>query len=721
MRPLVLIETTTPPMFCFKFSFIYLFMMGVAFQAMAAPLFFKTVESSSKNNSPTQLNACIDGIESGLNGWSASDFNKKQEAIFLTTHPENASTYKISLFFLSGRPLNAIAEFAISATNDPNPSLAGNWVQMNISRFSAENANLQETPEHHLRANEVNPEDMGVQKDAIYFVTAFTALRGVTGFRIEAFPVIKKNTRLPAMSWGIGGNFILTEFQVEPVATTNVALNAPVKASHPLWHEMKPGALTDGLPSTIAHPAEPGGLGSAFYFQIDLGASYPLDHIGLLTRNVPKYLEKLLDRLSRVRVQVYEQAPEEGGGVVWEAIDRADGSHPESGTMDVLHKDSGKGTFHGRYLRISSDNPEPLSPQLAEVEVYPTRTLKLIDVRADGRELNRASTQVPSGVHRLALGFSIEQFGACPAQQFRWRLRGASEDWYPGYDMTLEIPAPAPGHYTFEAQAAHSDGRFDSTLLSVPVTFRVPFVQTAAFRFLVAGAILACGSLVMFFFYRRRMARMRAHEAIVQERARIARDIHDEVGARLSQLVMIQDLFSRKHAHSDTVRKELSLISDNTKKAIEALDEVVWTVNPRNDTLRALVQYLVHYAESYFAATGIACRTQIALEWPEVNLMMRPRQHLVFAFKEALQNVIKHAQADEIKITIQIENEHLQIHVADNGRGLPESSSGLGKDGLINIKSRLSDMGGFCEFKPRSKGGTEVVMTIPLKQLLALS
>jgi len=688
-------------------------------QTTADPIVFKSVQATSQGQSPADLNACIDGFEAGASGWSppSTEVKNKQAAVFVLARKENTQAFKFTLFFLSGQARNAIAEFALAATGDANPTLASNWEPMTVSRFSAENAELGETPDRHLRAGEVEPRDVGIYKDAVYSVTAFTRLHGVTGIRVEAFPVMQVNRHM-ALSWGLSRTFILTEFRAEAVATTNVALYAHVKASHPLWHDLKPEALTDGFPATIAHPSELGGMGGEFYFEIDLGASYAFDHIGLLSRNVGPDMETERKRFTRMLVRAYEQPPDSGSPPVWEAMDRADGSYPKSGAMDLLNKASGKGVFGGRYLRISSDNAAPLSPQLAEVEVYPVRTPELIHIRADGMALGIAPTIIPAGTHRLSMGFRIPQFGVCANQQFRWRFRGYDDAWSPAYTMEIDIASPLPGSYVFEAQAAHSDGNWDSTVLSLPVTVRFPFTQTTAFRLLIAGAVMSLTALVVIIFNRRHLVELRTNAAVVKERARIARNMHDEIGARLSQLAMIQDVFSRKHSLSEPVRADLGVIAQNTRKAIEALDEVVWTVNPQNDKLASLVDYLVHYAENYFAPTGIACRTNAALDWPDLHLNVQPRQELVFAFKEALQNVVKHSRATLVTICVGIENENLLLQISDNGLGLPETTGGIGKDGLGNIESRLGGIGCKCVFRNRQEGGTEVIMNIPISSVV---
>jgi signal transduction histidine kinase len=509
---------------------------------------------------------------------------------------------------------------------------------------------------------------------------------------------------------------VLTEFRAEVLTTTtNVALGVPVTATHPLYtlyETMTPDALTDGWPSTIAHPAEEDLRKKDFYFEIDLGKERALDHLTLRQRGDPYNL----DRFGKMRIRLYDRDPKKGAVPTWQTLNRADGSYPAIGEADVLRGADGKGSFRGRYLRISSENTVPGSPMLAEAEVYETRTPRLVSLKADDKELaGRTGIRVPPGVLRLGFQLEIPQSGKPLSSLYRWRVREINGDWQAANSLLLEIPCPPAGDFTLEAQAAHSDGEWDASLLAIPMTVDEPFTRSRAFFWLMAGVALAAGGGVASGISRRRISKMKAQAALAAERTRIARDMHDDVGARLSQLSFMLKSLCGDASLPASAKNEVHLITAASSETLGSLDEVVWTVNPKNDRLEVLCRHLCSHATRYFAPLGIACQIESAASWPDRWISAHDRHQVAMAFKESLQNVIKHSGASVVKLTLAMDNGDFVIRVSDNGRGLPEHPKKNDRSGLDNMKSRLAGIGGFCEIHPTAAGGTEVEMRIPAR------
>jgi signal transduction histidine kinase len=680
--------------------------------ATASPVVFNSVEATFQSGSREDLKRTLDGIESNPRGWSVGPrLDQRQAIVFHTAEPLEADILNVTLSFLSGLPNHAIAEFALSATADAEPSLAGHWEPMTIVQWSAINAVLERTEEDHLRAVEP-PEGSTAFGKATYRVVVRTPFRHTTALRLEAFPVCRAEDRpKPRMAWSADGDFVFTEFRAEVApGSTNVALGARVRTSHPVENALTAEALTDGVPYSLVHPRD-GSLGAAFFYEIDLGGSYSLDHLALRQRNDTWDI----NRFSRVLVEIYEREPAPGVLPLWKAIDRADGTHPDAAEVDVLRAADGQGEFRGRYLRISSDSRVPKSPQLAEVEVYETRKPALGSVRADGAGLDPGTPiSVPAKTRRLQLVLQIPRAGLPPDRVFRWRLLGYQDEWQPARHLLLDTPCPTAGNYTFEAQAAHSDGLWDASTLSLAITVRTPFLQTPTFRWLMAGAALLFGVLVSRAFMRRRIAALEARSALDNERRRIARDMHDDIGARLAQLAVLQDVFCSEHALAGSAQESLRQLSRIARQAVASLDEVVWTVDPQNDTLASTAEYLAQLATSYLAPLKIGCRIVAPIDWPHVEIRAQVRHELILAFKEALQNVIKHARATEVTLTLRHEAPQFSVLLADNGCGLPQHPGGPGHDGLRNMTARLAAAGGICKIKGPPGSGVVVEMSVSL-------
>ena len=420
--------------------------------------------------------------------------------------------------------------------------------------------------------------------------------------------------------------------------------------------------------------------------------------------------------MSRVRIRLYEQDPAEGALPVWEGIDREDGSYPLRGEVDILRAADGRGRFGGRYIRLSSDSPVPLSPQFAEVEVYPVRRLTPVSLRADGREIGITDgVRIPPGAFRLALEMRVANEETLRDTPFRWRFGGMDGGWLISRERTLEIPCPAAGDYTFEAQAAHSDGTWDATMMSLPLVVLAPFTQSRGFMLLVALCTLLVGGLVAWFVSHRRIVALEALSALAAERTRIARDMHDEVGARLSQLSFLLKSLERNPALPESTKGEVLQLSETASQALGSLDEVVWTVNPKNDSLESLARFLGQHATRYLGPVGITLRLIAPPAWPELVVSAQIRHDLVMAVKEALQNVVKHSAASEVILTLALEDGRFMVDITDDGCGLHEEMADCGRSGLANMKARLESLGGSFHIRRRPEGGTGVVLRVPIK------
>ena len=709
-------------------TFVWTVLTGfLAVPLLADPVLFKDVMASAAAGGDRALRQAIDGAEMNAEGWSmgSAEANatgikawsqgknpeKRHSAIFIPAAPVDANRFEISLYFLSGTRDRAMAHFALFATTDPIPTPDGSWEPLDVERFSATSTTLEQISANQLWAVERPRSFALTSNDPIYSVTSRWRGGPVTGFRLDAIPVSRPDDDAMRMSWNARGDFVLTEFKVDALheTNTNIAHKARVTASHLLSGNLSPGVLTDGRPSTYATPWEPG-LGEVFFFEIDLGQIVGIDHIGLRGRGD----NSNLDRFSKLTLRVYEADPATGTMPTWEAHHRSDGSHPANGALDQIWSTAGTGTCRGRYLRISTTSAVPFSPQLAEVEVYPVRTPELVTASADGTRIPHSrQLVVPPHTRHLTMDLAVPGSTAKEAP-FRWRLAGYEDAWQPGNALAFNFPCPGAGRYRFEAQFLHSDGQYDSTVFTLPVEVTTPFTQRPAFYLIMIASCVAVGALLMWRRNRRRLAHLESENALSMERRRIARDMHDKVGALLSQLSVRQDTFARDHALRGTAESDLLELSRCTRQAVRSLNEVVWMINPKHDTLESLADYMINYADHYLSPVEIRCIFDAADVWPACDVRSHVRHELVMAFKEALQNVVKHAGATEVQITIGVQDSNFMVVVADNGIGLPAVPGPRRGDGLENMKNRLASLGGSCEFRTRSGGGTQVVFRMPL-------
>jgi signal transduction histidine kinase len=281
-----------------------------------------------------------------------------------------------------------------------------------------------------------------------------------------------------------------------------------------------------------------------------------------------------------------------------------------------------------------------------------------------------------------------------------------------------------PGKHTFEVMAVTPLGKPDehnyTAALNVIVP-NLPFWRTP--RFFIGLIItmivvfLAETAWLMRQRLKRQMERLKWQQAVEQERARIARDIHDDLGTSLTRIAMLSET-----AQATTDVKSISSIA---REMTLAMDEIVWAVNPDNDSLDGLATYLGGYAQELLSGAKLRCRLDLPVQLPLWNLTADTRHSLFLAFKEALNNVLKHSGANEVRISLAVEPSHFVLTIEDNGHGIKtdavspkpgdeEPVRKIGGNGLANMQSRMEKIGGKFGITSNPDSGTTVSFTVPL-------
>jgi signal transduction histidine kinase len=337
--------------------------------------------------------------------------------------------------------------------------------------------------------------------------------------------------------------------------------------------------------------------------------------------------------------------------------------------------------------------------------------------------------QIPPGRHRFEFHFTGLSFTVPEKVHFKHRLDGLEQDWSePDAKRSADYGYIAPGDYTFEVVACNNDGVWSERGASLRFTLLPFFWQTWWFR---ALAILSGGAAVaatVIFAMRRRLERrlerLEQQRALERERARIAKDIHDDLGASLTRISMLSQSARSELDHS-AAASDLDRIYETSRELTRAMDEIVWAVNPQHDTLDSLATYLGKFAQDFLAAAHIKCRLDVPMQLPAWPLTAEIRHNLFLAFKEALNNAVKHAHTTEVWISLAINGMGFTLQLEDKGRGFAPESAGNGSPrdperlsggyGLVNMRRRLTEIGGRCEIQSTSGAGTRVSFVVPVK------
>ncbi len=229
-----------------------------------------------------------------------------------------------------------------------------------------------------------------------------------------------------------------------------------------------------------------------------------------------------------------------------------------------------------------------------------------------------------------------------------------------------------------------------------------------------SGPVLAVSGTVRAVERRRARRQMRGLErerAVAMERERIARDIHDEFGANLAQIGLLADFGAGAGAEAD---RNFARIAECARSVLASLDEIVWAVNPRNDNLTRLADYLCQMANEMLSGSPIRCRREVPTQLPPFRIRAEVRHDLTLAVKEALTNSLKHAQASEVWLRLAWNEPELVIRVEDNGCGFQPSAAERG-NGLGNQRARMERIGGTVELNSAPGQGTRIVFKVRLE------
>lgn len=209
----------------------------------------------------------------------------------------------------------------------------------------------------------------------------------------------------------------------------------------------------------------------------------------------------------------------------------------------------------------------------------------------------------------------------------------------------------------------------------------------------------------------RERERAEHQHALEAERSRIARDLHDDLGSSLTEISVLASTGQRPGLGETSHPKLFNTIAGKARSLIAALDVIVWAVDPEDNSLQSLGDYLTGYTEEFFSHTNISCRFKVPVVFSEITLDGRVRHDLLLSVKESLNNIVRHSEATEVEFCMSVTNGELEIKIADNGKGFEGSGDG---HGLKNLSARLQKLGGTCAVESCLGGGTTVKIRLPL-------
>lgn len=348
----------------------------------------------------------------------------------------------------------------------------------------------------------------------------------------------------------------------------------------------------------------------------------------------------------------------------------------------------------------------------------PVVRIEAVETDAGPLSPDRPAEGIPPGSGPLRIRFSSPGFVAPARLPFRHRLVGLEDEWRDAEGArVVSYPSLPPGDYRFEVMAANHDGVWSAAPAAVEVRILPYYWQTPLFRAAVALASLGlCAWGVRRWSLRRirrKVVRLQQERRVEMERARIARDLHDELGASLTEINFLGTLAGGSLPEGGA-REKVAGIVERARRMAKSLDEIVWTVNPANDTLASTAHYLCSRAGESLAAAGLRCRFEVADDLPGVMLDSERRHHLLMAVNEAVNNAMKHAGASALHLAVGCGGDGVVVRIRDDGRGFDPAAVPEDRNGLRNLRRRMEAVGGRCEISSVPGTGTTVTLVVPL-------
>lgn len=239
-------------------------------------------------------------------------------------------------------------------------------------------------------------------------------------------------------------------------------------------------------------------------------------------------------------------------------------------------------------------------------------------------------------------------------------------------------------------------------------------------------AILGIGillSIVSYLLYNRQQLRQKQarekaiHDAEYNERMRIAKDVHDDLGSGLSKISLTASLAEQKSHTNGNMVQDVRQIASMSKDLVDNMRDLIWVLNPENTTLDNLIARLREYCADYIEGTGIEPVLLFPEYVPDIHISRETQRNIFSTVKEAINNVVKHAGAGMINIQLKLHEGSLSITIQDNGKGLDTRLTKGSGNGLRNMKQRIESIGGTYTFESLPGNGTTIQITIPAGKL----
>jgi signal transduction histidine kinase/ligand-binding sensor domain-containing protein len=299
--------------------------------------------------------------------------------------------------------------------------------------------------------------------------------------------------------------------------------------------------------------------------------------------------------------------------------------------------------------------------------------------------------------------------------RFVFHLSSKEKSWEQnGYNAMYNIANLSAGDFTLKVTVFYPGGIYPSNTITYQFTIRQPFWKQWWFIVLaIATAALILFSITRAYFVRKmeqQKAAAEKQQALEKERNRISRDIHDDLGSGLTKIAILSEVAKQQITNPDKVKEQLNNISSSSRELVDNLQDIIWVLNPQNDTLDSFAAYIREYALKFFEPLSVEVTFQYPAEFSTVKLGEEKRRNIFLTVKESFNNIAKHAWCNKLEIIITEAPEKVTIQIEDDGKGFNELQVRLFANGLKNMQNRIEQIGG--QYTITSNPGKGTITTI---------
>jgi len=335
----------------------------------------------------------------------------------------------------------------------------------------------------------------------------------------------------------------------------------------------------------------------------------------------------------------------------------------------------------------------------------------------DSGYLFHQDVSLPYSKNNLEFEFAALDFTRPNANKIAYKLENWDKTFITTTQRHVRYGNLPPGTYLLRYKASDSSGNWSNEKL-VRIHIRAPFWLNIWFY--SAVGVLAIVSIILVtkrYSQQRVKQQLRDLEKktlVVLERLRISKDMHDEIGSGLTHIALLSELNASRARSADQMKKDITAISQTSQQLVQSMGEIIWAINPQNDTLENLLAYIREKTHAYFEPFSIRYTIEFPEQIPLIRLSNVQRRNLFLVTKESLNNALKHARASFIALKVTIDASQVVFTISDNGVGMGENPGTHLSNGLRNMKGRIYEINGTFEVVSSEGEGTHIVFSMPI-------